>query len=135
MNVIISIPLFIYLLIAINIFIFSSGVDPYDALNKIVIDFDLPSEAHASISISGLFILVGLLCLYFEILKATVSSNLTVVDHGLSLLVFIAFLVEFIVVKEMGNSTFLILMSLTLLDVVAGFTVSIATARRDIAFR
>ncbi len=135
MNFLITIPLFIYMLAAINIYIFSNSVDPYIALNKIIFEFNLPSEAHTSISVSGVFILVGLICLYFEILKATISSNLTVVDHGLSLLVFIAFLVEFIVVKEMGNSTFLILMALTMLDVIAGFTVSIATARRDIALR
>ena len=53
------------------------------------------------------------------------------VNHGLSLVVFIVALIEFIVLPEFGTSTFFMITLFTLLDVVAGFTVTIATARRD----
>ena len=52
----------------------------------------------------------------------------------MSLLVFVIFLVEFMVVPQVGNTTFLILTVASLLDVVMGFTVTISTASRDFAF-
>jgi len=72
--------------------------------------------------------------LYFEILKATRYSSGAIIDHALSMVVFVIFLVEFIVVPGAGTATFMILTLMALLDVVAGFTVTISTARRDIAF-
>ena len=44
----------------------------------------------------------------------------------------VAFLVEFITVERAGNSVFFILMVMALLDVIAGFSVTIFTARRDL---
>ena len=46
--------------------------------------------------------------------------------------VFIIFLIEFIVVKGAGTSTFFILALMSLFDVIAGFSVTITTARRDV---
>jgi hypothetical protein len=43
-------------------------------------------------------------------------------DQGLSLLLFIAMLVEFITVERAGTSTFLNLLALSLVDVIGGFT-------------
>ena len=57
----------------------------------------------------------------------------SVIDHSMSTLVFIIFLVEFLTVKGAGNSTFLILGLMSLFDVIAGFTVTIVAARRDFA--
>ncbi len=132
-KLILSIPLFAYLLIVFNIATFTGNPDPYVTLNEIAFDFDVPSGAHVVISVSSIFILTGIVFLYIEVFKATRTSIFAIVDHGLSMLVFVTFLVEFIAVEELGNSTFLILTLLTLIDVIAGFTVSISTARRDIS--
>ena len=43
-------------------------------------------------------------------------------------------MIEFIVIPKMGNTTFLIMTVASLMDVVMGFTVTISTAKRDIAF-
>lgn len=134
-RLIFAIPLFAYLLIAFNAITFGGDADPLITLNKVIQDFDLPSGAHIALTVSHVLILVGIVFLYVEILKATRPSKLAIVDHGLSMLVFVLFLVEFIAVPEVGNSTFLILTMLTLTDVIAGFTVSIATARRDISLQ
>jgi hypothetical protein len=53
------------------------------------------------------------------------------VDHALSMALFIICLLEFIIIARFGNSTFFIITLICLLDVVAGFTVTISTARRD----
>lgn len=133
-KLLLSIPLFAYLLIAFNVVTFGmSDQDPLFTLDRVMYDFDLPSTAHVALTVADLFVLVGIVFLYVEILKATRSSAFTIVDHGLSMLVFVIYLVEFISVENVGNATFLILTLLTLTDVVAGFTVSISTARRDIA--
>jgi hypothetical protein len=52
-------------------------------------------------------------------------------DHILSMLVFIAALVEFLLVAQAATSTFVIIMLICLVDVVAGFSITIRTAQRD----
>lgn len=81
-----------------------------------------------------LIILVTMLLLFIEILKATYTSTASLLDHGLSMLVFIACLVEFLLVDAAYTSVFFLLMVATLIDVVAGYTIGIRVARRDIGF-
>jgi hypothetical protein len=45
----------------------------------------------------------------------------------------VLFLVEFIVAPGAGTATFLLLTLMALLDVIAGFSISIFAARRDFA--
>jgi len=77
-------------------------------------------------------VLVGLVFLFVEVLKSTRTSQAAIFDHILSTLVLIVFLIEFIAVKGAGTSTFFILALMSLFDVIAGFTVTITTARRDV---
>ncbi|HYD14860.1 MAG TPA: hypothetical protein VEA77_00530 [Hyphomicrobium sp.] len=81
-----------------------------------------------------LILIVVLLVLFIEILKATYTSTSSLVDHGLSMLVFIAALIEFIVVPQAATSVFFILLVALLIDVIAGFTIGIRVAKRDIGF-
>lgn len=133
MRLFISIPLFVYLLIVANIVMFA-GVNEAPVLNIILAEFSMPSKAHIVITVSDLLIITAVIFLYIETFKATRTSVLSIIDHALSLLVFVVFLIEFIVVKQVGNTTFLIITIASLMDVVMGFTVTISTAKRDIAF-
>lgn len=81
-----------------------------------------------------LILVIALFVLFIEILKATYTSTSSLVDHGLSMLVFIAALVEFIVVPQAATSVFFLILVTLLIDVVAGFTIGIRVARRDIGF-
>lgn len=113
--------------------VFSSSPGNYYP-DMVVYSFVIPSSgATLTITWNILFIVIGIGILYLEILKATRTSYLAVIDHLLSLVVFVIFLIEFIVFKEMGSATFLILTLLSLIDVIAGFTVTLSAARRDIA--
>ena len=49
------------------------------------------------------------------------------------MLTFIGALVEFIVLKGFGTSTFFLITAMCLFDVVAGYTISIIAARRDLS--
>ena len=129
MRLFISIPLFVYLLIAANVVMLGgSGL----AMNIIVTEFQLPSGARTVITVSDVLILTAVIFLYIETFKATRTSILSIVDHALSLLVFVFFLIEYLVVEAVGNTTFLIITIISLMDVVMGFTVTISTAKRDL---
>ena len=95
----------------------------------------LLSGGSMDVSIGDLLILIGVVLLYLEILKATRLSSRAIMDHVLSLILFLAMLVEFIVVPRAATSTFLILLALSFVDVVGGFTVTIRTAQRDVEFQ
>jgi len=76
----------------------------------------------------------AILLLFIEIFKAARSSSSRgVVDHLLSMLVFIAMLVEFLLVPQAATSTFFLLMMITFVDVIGGFAIAARAARRDVA--
>jgi hypothetical protein len=79
-----------------------------------------------------LILLLTYFVLFSELVKATYTSSISLVDHGLSMLVFIACLVEFLTVNQAATSVFFLVMVASLIDVVAGFTIGIRVARRDL---
>ncbi len=132
LRIIQHIPLFLILLVAYNIMVFSAaGPESGTFLTTPVFEFRLMSGTTVTIDVSGLMIIIGLHAVYFEILKSVRSSVSTIISHTLSLIVFIVFLVEFLMVPGAGTPSFLILTFMSLLVVIAGFTVSISSARRD----
>jgi hypothetical protein len=79
-----------------------------------------------------LLVFFTMLVLFAELVKATYTSSISLVDHGLSMLIFIACIVEFLVVSAAATSVFFFIMLGSLIDVVAGFTIGIRVARRDL---
>jgi hypothetical protein len=96
-----------------------------------VFDVSLLSGVTMDVSIGDVLVIVGVLLLYFEILKSTRLLSKEIMDHVLSLMLFIGMSIEFISVPRTATPTFLILLSLCFIDVIGGFT--IGTAQRDIA--
>ena len=80
-------------------------------------------------------LLVGtsIIVLFFEMLKSTRLSTRTIIDHGLSTVIFIGMIVEFLLVKQAATGTFFLLLVISFVDVVGGFTITIRTAQRDIS--
>ena len=74
-----------------------------------------------------------MVCLFAELVKATYTSSISLVDHGLSMLVFIVCIVEFLIVNAAATSAFFFMLVGSLIDVVAGFTIGIRVARRDLS--
>jgi hypothetical protein len=74
----------------------------------------------------------AILLLAVEVMKSTRIGMRTVVDHILSMGVFIVMLVEFLLVREAGTSTFFLLMMISLVDVLAGFIVTIRSSQRQV---
>jgi len=88
-----------------------------------------------TMTLADLMIVVTLVLLLVEIMKSTRTSNASVVDHLLSTFVFVAFLVEFLLVEGAAHSLFFVLMLIALFDVLAGFVVSLRAASRDVTLR
>jgi hypothetical protein len=77
--------------------------------------------------------LFGILILFVEIVKATRLGSRSIVDHLLSLILFLVMLGEFMIVRQAATATFLLLLTLSFVDVIGGFSVTIRSSQRDIA--
>jgi hypothetical protein len=119
------------LIAAVYAFLAMTGVDVPSAP---VGAFFLPSGGTWRFSLGDLLLVFGVVALYLEVLKATRTSQASVVDHILSLLAFIACLLGFLLVPALGTSDFLLLTVMAMFDVIAGFTVTISSARRDFTY-
>lgn len=86
-------------------------------------------------TLGDLLVVVALLVLLIELVKSTSTSSASIIDHMLSLLVFVLFLVEFLLAEGAATSLFFVLMVIALVDVMAGFTVSLRSATRDVNLR
>jgi hypothetical protein len=84
------------------------------------------------INFADFLLLGGVALLFVEVIKATRTTSNELINHGLSMLVFVVALIEFITLKGFATSTFFFLMLFTLFDVVAGYTISIVAAEHDL---
>jgi hypothetical protein len=92
----------------------------------------MQSGATWVITLGDLLITLSLVFLFIEMLKATRTSSRSLFDHLLSTVVFIGALVEFLLVPQAATSVFAILLTMSLIDVLAGWSVSMRAARRDL---
>ena len=92
----------------------------------------LVSGADWSMSPGDILIALGILVLFGEIMKSTRIGIRTVVDHALSLILFLGMLVEFLLVKQAATGTFFLLLVISFIDVLGGFAVTLRSAQRDL---
>jgi len=129
-----TIPLMVIPFILYNLAMLGvMGGGGISSLQHDVIMLSMLSGAIWSMALGDLFIVVALGVLFFEILKATRNGSGSLINHMLSMLVFIAFLVEFLLVQDAATQVFFILMTIALIDVIGGFAVSIRSAGRDVS--
>jgi hypothetical protein len=125
-----SIPIVLY-----NIFAFFLFPD-YEAGFRAAPLFEVTmvSGAVFSLTVSSSIILMALVLLGAELVKATRITASAVGDHILATIVFVVCLLEFLLVRECATPTFLILTAIALLDLVCGFAISLRSATRDVNF-
>jgi len=90
------------------------------------------SGADWSMSAGDVLITLAMLLLFGEIMKSTRIGIRTVVDHALSLVLFLGMLVEFLLVKQAATATFFLLLAVSFIDVLGGFAVTLRSAQRDL---
>ncbi|MEL6663427.1 MAG: hypothetical protein AAFR33_10510 [Pseudomonadota bacterium] len=136
------IPVAIYAIMALT----TGGVDPdtvvsgervvaplADKLNAGLLNLNMISGVEWRLTNADMLILLALAFLFLEILKSTSTGTATIMNHAISMVLFIACLILFLLSQNFATSTFFILTIMTLLDVLAGVVVTIVSARRDFA--
>ncbi len=103
-----------------------------DPLGEPLFSVTLISGGAWTMNAGDLLVVLALVLLFVEMMKSTRTSNASIVDHLLSTFVFVAYLVEFLLVPGAAHPVFFILMVISLVDVLAGFSVSIRAAGRDV---
>jgi uncharacterized membrane protein YqhA len=125
----IGFPLLLIPFALYNIFVFIFGIADWNAeLTRV----HIISGGEWKITPGDLLIALSILLLFAEILKSARAGSRGLVDHMLSMLLFIGMIVEFLLVERAATSVFFLIMVTAFVDVLGGFTVAIRTARRDI---
>ncbi len=130
MNLLKNIPLLGLVLAIYNIAALSGD----DSLNKVLLEASLMSGGKFVMDFGQLLMFLGIVFLAVEVVKSTRTANSSILDHGLSIVVLIIFIIEFITVAKCGTATFLILAFMALVDVIVGFTVTLSASKRDVNY-
>ena len=109
--------------------LFGLTIDPFETQ---IFSVGMMSGGVWTMTVGDLLVAIALLLLFVEIVKSTRSNNASIVDHLLSTFVLVAYIVEFLLVRGAAHHVFFTLMMITLVDVLAGFSVSIRSAGRDV---
>jgi hypothetical protein len=121
------IPFVLYDILAFTVF----GGQPAGWASQLF-QIRMVSGTEWSLTWGDLMLVIGLICLFFEVLKSTNTGRTSILEHMLSTALFVIFLIEFILAGAAASSTFFLLMMMSLVDVVAGFSISITGAGRDV---
>ena len=92
----------------------------------------MASGADWTLSVGEMLLTLAVLLLTGEVLKSTRIGIRTIVDHALSLVLFLAMLVEFLLLKQAATGTFFLLLVISFVDVLGGFAVTPRSAQRDL---
>ncbi len=91
------------------------------------------SLATFTLTLGDLVVAIAVFILFLEVVKSIQAARRSIVDHLLSLILFLAMLAEFLLVKEAATATFFLLLVTAFVDVIGGFAFSIKALRRKVA--
>ena len=129
------VPLLLVPFLLYNAFAFLIFADAEtDFREAVMFTVPLVSGAALDLTVGATVIILALLLLGVEVVKATRIGNASVIDHVLATVLFVAALIEFLLVPEAATSTFVVLMTIALVDLICGFAVSLKSASRDVSF-
>jgi hypothetical protein len=124
-----AIPLLVIAFILYNVIVLTVGLE---GLVTPLFSPKMLSGGQWSFTWGDLILLVTMILLFIELVKSTFTTTSTLIDHALSMVVFIAILVEFLMVPQAASSIFFFVLVAALIDVIAGYTIGIRVARRDL---
>jgi hypothetical protein len=129
-------PLLLVSIIIYNFLALGYGLAGHDVmehfLNRPMVTFHMFSGDIWDFSLGDLLILVSFGLMFIEIIKATRTTRRELLNHGLSAVVFVGALIEFITTKGFSTSVFFFILVMTAIDVVGGYTISIVAAEHDL---
>ena len=90
------------------------------------------SGADWTMTAGDVLVALAILLLCGEVMKSSRISRRTIIDHALSLILFLGMLIEFLLVKQAATATFFLLLVVGFIDVLGGFAVTLRSAQRDL---
>ena len=124
-----AIPLLVLAFVLYNAIVLTLGLE---ALTKEIFHLRLLSGGEWVFTWGDFILLATLILLFIEIVKSTFTTTSTLIDHALSMVVFVAVGVEFLTVPQAATSIFFLILIATMIDVIGGYTIGIRVARRDL---
>ena len=119
------IPVIIYNVLALGGNAFSTVDALRERLDTDFMAVHMTSGVPWDITPGHALITLSLMMLFFELLKSTGTGRAAVMNHAFSMILFIVCLVEFMMFPAFATSVFFLVMLMTLLDVMAGFMLSL----------
>ena len=131
----IALPLLVIPVILYNIVALTGAAATADErLREPLFHIGMASGAQWQVGVGDLILFLALILLFFELLKSTSSQKVAIINHALSMILFVICLVEFLLMRTFATSTFFLITAMVMLDVLAGFIVTIIAARKDLDF-
>lgn len=129
-----GVPVIIYNLIVLSVADPTPAIPmPIDnTLSAVLFEMGMISGGVWSFRLSDLVLLSAFVALFFELVKATNTRGSSLANHGFSIGLLMFCIVEFLLFRSFATSLFFLLMLASLLDVIAGFMITVTAARRDI---
>jgi hypothetical protein len=124
-----GVPLLIFPFAIYNIFVF---LMPGFSWSNELWHFRMMSGGEWGITSGDLVIAGAIVVLLIEMLKAAQMSRRSIVDHLLSMILFVGMVTEFLMVRQVASTTFFLLLVISFVDVAGGFAASARAAHRDI---
>ena len=130
-----AIPLLVFSLIAYNAIVFFSGDQaPHQIFANELFSLTMPNGGEWFFTLGDMVMALTLVLLAIEVIKATYTRGSGLADQALSMILFVVFLIEFLLVQKASTSLFFLLTLTSGIDVLAGAIIGIRTARRDFGF-
>ena len=125
-----AISLIVFAIMTLTGAVGSPAMPWYDVM---FVELPMVSGDKWKVTWGDVFLLASMGLLFVELLRSTRTGSESIMNHALSVVVFVVALLLFIIVQGFGNSVFFLFMSMTFLDFMAGFIVTTVTARRDLS--
>ncbi len=127
-----ALPVLLYNLVLLTMRGGLGSADASGQLANTLFTIRMTSGGAWPVTLGDLFLAASLVVMFIELLKSTNSRNIAIINHSLSLILFVGCLVEFLLLQGFATSVFFLITLMVLLDVLAGFIVTIVSSRRDI---
>jgi hypothetical protein len=128
-------PLILVAMILYNVAAFGGGLAGQHDMTAMLgegFSIAMPSGTAFKFNYGDAFVAFTLILLFIEVVKATRTGRGEILNHAFSTLTFVGALVEFLLLKGFATPAFCLLVAMSLFDVIAGYTISIVSARRDL---
>jgi len=107
------------------------GVEGARALMQThMVTVPLMSGASWSLGVGDTIVLVTLVFLFVELMKAARRRGISLTDQALSTIVLIICVIQFLMVEKAATSVFLVITVAAFIDVIAGFFIALRPSRR-----